>query len=78
MLCSMANMLQTNKVDAQCDKAATKLSWQRFTSKVANFQLLHQQLALGLEVTHLSFTEVASELIDWVAVLPFYVPLDTK
>jgi len=29
------------KMDAQCDKLATELSWQRFTSKVANFQLLH-------------------------------------
>jgi len=28
-------------MDAQCDKLATELSWQRFTSKVANFQLLH-------------------------------------
>jgi len=26
-------------VDAQCDKLATQLSWQRFASKVTNFQL---------------------------------------
>ena len=39
-----ANVLQTNKVDAQCDKLATELSWQRFTSKIASFQL--QQLHL--------------------------------
>jgi len=32
-------VLQTNKVDAQCDKLATELSWQRFASKVANLQL---------------------------------------
>jgi len=40
----MANMLQTNNMDAQCDKLATEQSWQRFTSKVANFQLLHLHL----------------------------------
>jgi len=32
----MANVLQTNKVDAQCDKLVTELSWQCFGSKVAN------------------------------------------
>jgi len=35
----MANAMQTNKIDAQCDKLATELSWQRFASKVVNFQL---------------------------------------
>jgi len=43
--CITANVLQTNKVGAQCDKLATKLSWQCFTSKVANFQLPHLYLA---------------------------------
>jgi len=33
------------KVDAQCDKLATELRWQRFASKVANFQLPHLHLA---------------------------------
>ena len=33
-----------NKVDAQCDKHATELSWQRFASKVANVQLPHLHL----------------------------------
>jgi len=35
----MANVLQTNNVDAQCDKLANKLSWQCCASKVANLQL---------------------------------------
>ena len=42
--CIMANVLQTSKADAQCDKLATKLSWQFFTSKVANFQPPHLHL----------------------------------
>jgi len=40
----MANVLQRHEMDAQCDKLATKLSWQCCTSKVANFQLLHLHL----------------------------------
>ena len=39
-----ANVLQTNKVDAQCLKLATELSWERFASKVANLQLPHLHL----------------------------------
>jgi len=39
--CITANVLQRIKVDTQCDKLATKLSWQCFPSKVANFQPLH-------------------------------------
>jgi len=31
--------LQTNKVDAQCDKLVTELSWQHFMSKDTSFQL---------------------------------------
>ena len=42
----MTNVLQTNNVDAQCDKLATELSWQHFASKVANFQLLQPHLHL--------------------------------
>jgi len=42
--CITANVLQTNKVDAECDKLATELSWQSFASKVATFQLLHPHL----------------------------------
>ena len=37
--CITANVLQTSSAVAQCDKLATELSWQRFASKVANFQL---------------------------------------
>ena len=42
--CITVNVLQTNKVDAQCAKLATELSWQRFASEVVNFQLLHLHL----------------------------------
>jgi len=35
----------SSKVDAQCDELATELSWQRFASKVANFQLPQLHLA---------------------------------
>jgi len=42
--CITANVLQTSKVDAQCDKPATELNWQRFASKVANFQRLYLHL----------------------------------
>jgi len=45
MRCITANVLQTLQVDAQCDKHATELSWQRFASKVANFQLPHLRLS---------------------------------
>jgi len=38
------DVLQINNVDAHCDKLATELSWQRFASKVANFQLPHLHL----------------------------------
>jgi len=38
---SWQTFLQTSNMDTQCDKLATKLSWQCFTSKVANLQLLH-------------------------------------
>jgi len=51
--CITANVLQTNQVDAACDKVATDLSWQRFASKVANLQLAHLHLASPLEVTPL-------------------------
>ena len=38
-----------NKVDAQCDKLATELSWQSLASKVANLQLhLHLANPLGM------------------------------
>jgi len=43
--CIVENVLQTNKVDAQCDKLATELNKrQRFASKVANLQLPHLHL----------------------------------
>jgi len=44
MRCITANVLQTNNVDAQCDKLATELSRQRLASKVANLQLSHLHL----------------------------------
>jgi len=58
MRCITANVLQT-KVDAQCHKLATELSWQRLRrtkfssysellSEVANFNLLHMYLAPSL------------------------------
>ena len=37
--CITANVLQTSNVNAECDKRAIELRWQRFESKVANFQL---------------------------------------
>jgi len=55
---ALVNVLQTNKVDAQCDKLATKLSWQCFTAKVANLQHLHltyPHLAPPLGVTPFEF-----------------------
>ena len=39
--CVTANVLQTYKADAQCDKLAIELRWQRLASKVANCQLPH-------------------------------------
>jgi len=42
--CIVVNMLQANKVDAQCDKLAITLSWQHFALKVANLQLPHLHL----------------------------------
>jgi len=42
-LCIMVNVLRTNNVDAQNHKLVTERSWQRFASKVANFQLPHLQ-----------------------------------
>jgi len=43
-LCITTNMLQTNKVVADCDKLATKVSFQRFALKVVNFHVLHMHL----------------------------------
>jgi len=37
--CITANVLLTSNVDAHCNKLETELSWQRFASKVAGFQL---------------------------------------
>ena len=39
--CITANVLQINKVDAQCDKLATELCWQRFASNVVNLHLTY-------------------------------------
>jgi len=61
----MTNVMQTHNADAQCDKLATDLSWQRFASKVANFQLPHLHLTyptciwrLHLGWLRLSFAEI--------------------
>jgi len=56
--CITANVLQTSKVDAQCDKLVTELTWQRFTSEVANLQLPHLHLTTPLGLTRLSFAEI--------------------
>jgi len=45
------NVQQKNKVDAQYDKLATELSWQRFASKVTNVELPH--LHFPSRTTHL-------------------------
>ena len=57
-----AIVLQTNNVDAQCDKLATELSRQRLESKVANlssiapiFNLPHLHLAPSLRVSPFEF-----------------------
>jgi len=61
MCCSV----QTNKVDAQCDKLATELSRQCFALKVANLHLTHLHLTyptciwrLRWRWPHLSFAEL--------------------
>jgi len=51
----MPNVLQTNKVDAQCDKLATELSLQAFASKVVNFQLTNLHLAHLTCIWHLHY-----------------------
>jgi len=51
--CITANVLQTNNVDALCDKLATEQSWQRFTSKVANLQQSHLHLTYCTCIWHL-------------------------
>ena len=55
--CIIPNVLQTNKVDAQCDKLTTELSWERLESKVTNVQLPHLHLAPPLEVTLFEFCQ---------------------
>ena len=65
--CIRASVLQTNNVDAQCDKLATKLSWQCFALEVANLQLPHLHLTYPTCIwrlhwgwPHLSFAEIFS------------------
>jgi len=57
MHCITANMLQTNKVDARCDKLATELSRQHFKSEVANFQLLHLHLTYATCIWRLRWSD---------------------
>ena len=71
--CITANM----QVDAQCNKPATKLSWQCFTSKVVSLQLLHLHLTyptctwrLRWGWPSLSFAKIfASESLGYCGVL---------
>ena len=62
MCCIMTNVLQANKIDAQCGKLAMELSWQCFASKVANFQLPHLHLTYSTCIWrfYLSFAEIFS------------------
>ena len=62
---STANVLETNKIDPSRDKLATELRWQRFATKVANFQLLHLHLTCPICIcrirsgwTRLSFADI--------------------
>jgi len=57
MCCITANVLQRNKVDAQCDKLATKLRWQRFASKVANLQLWHRHITYSTRISSASIRD---------------------
>jgi len=41
---SLTNPARRTAARRKCDKLATELSWQRFTSTVANFQLLQLHL----------------------------------
>jgi len=69
--CMTANVLQTNNVDAQCDKLATELSWQRFASKLANFQLPHLPLTYPTCIWRLRWG-------DFVWVLPTFLVPENK
>jgi len=51
----MANMRQTNKMDAQCDRLVTERSWQCFVLKVTSLQLRRLHLAPPLGVTLFEF-----------------------
>jgi len=57
MRCITANVLQTNEVDAQCNKLVIELSWQCFALKVANLQLAHLHLAPPLGFTPFEFRQ---------------------
>jgi len=64
--CITANVMQT-KVDAQCDKLATELSWQRLASKLESRQFAATTPALNLPHLHLapplqgvSFADISS------------------
>ena len=48
--CITANVLQTSKMDAQCYKLTTELSWQCFASEIANFQQRHLKLTYHLHL----------------------------
>ena len=49
-------MLQTNKMDAQCDKLVTQLHRQRFASKLESRQFLATAPAFNLPHLHLAPT----------------------
>ena len=61
MRCSAANV----QVNAECDKLATEISWQRYASSVANFKLSQLHLTYPTCIwhlrwgwPHLSFAEI--------------------
>ena len=55
--CIVLNALQTVKVDTQCNKLATKLSWQSFTSKVAKFAATAPAFGASVGVTPFEFCQ---------------------
>jgi len=61
----MAKVMQTNNVNAQCDKLATELSWQRFSSKVANFQPQHLHLTYLTCIWHFRWGWSLLNFVVW-------------
>jgi len=51
------NVPQITNVNAQCDKRVTELRWQRFASKVTNFQLNQLYLTYPASIWRLRWSE---------------------